>query len=147
MLYVPMHDYWKYLFSKLNHTIDQFPPTKDTLEQHILRAILQSYIWSKSTHWKNNPSPWLTGMLTSVGMSIHCGQHYRKLQKHAELKNCKCKNLYSHDTCTYKTYAIPCSELCRCDGVCENWYHFFNDEVRGEKTQRNLFFVWLYIYK
>ena len=41
-----------YLFSKLNRTIDQCPPTKDALEQHILRAMMQSYIWSKSTQLK-----------------------------------------------------------------------------------------------
>ena len=44
--------YQKYLFSKLNRTIDQCPPTKDALDQHILRAMLQSYISSKSTQLK-----------------------------------------------------------------------------------------------
>ena len=42
----------KYLFSKLNCTIHKCPPTNDALEQHILRAMLQSYIWSKSTQLK-----------------------------------------------------------------------------------------------
>ena len=76
----------KYLFSKLNRTIDQCPSTKDALEQHILRAILQSYIWSKSTQLKEESIAVTDrdGMLTSGGMSIHCGQHYRKLWRHAK---------------------------------------------------------------
>ena len=47
-----LNDCQKHLFSKLNRTIGQCPPTKDALEQHILRATLQSYIWSKSTSLK-----------------------------------------------------------------------------------------------
>ena len=35
-----VNDCRKYLFSKLNRTINQCPSTKDALEQHILRAIL-----------------------------------------------------------------------------------------------------------
>ena len=50
--HIPVNDCQKYLFSKLNCTVDQCPPTKDALEQHILRAMLQSYIWSKSTQLK-----------------------------------------------------------------------------------------------
>ena len=43
-----VNDCRKYLFSKLNRTKSieshQCPPTEDALEQHILRAMLQSYI-------------------------------------------------------------------------------------------------------
>ena len=45
-------DCQKYLFSKLNRTIHQCPSTNDPLGQHILRAMLQSYIWPKSTQLK-----------------------------------------------------------------------------------------------
>ena len=50
--YTRVNDYRKYLFSKLNRTVDQCPPTKDALEQHILGAVLQIYIWPKSTQFK-----------------------------------------------------------------------------------------------
>ena len=49
-----VNDCLNYLFSKLNHTIDQCSPTKDALEKHILRATLPSYIWSKSTQLKED---------------------------------------------------------------------------------------------
>ena len=142
--------YQKYLFSKLNRTIDQCPPTKDALDQHILRAMLQSYISSKSTQlkeesigmtgwgWNGDERGDVNPLLTTL---------LKALKACKELENCKWKISYSRDTCTCKTYVIPCSELCRCDGVCENWYHIFNDEICRKRTQWNLFFVWLYIYK
>ena len=72
----------KYLFSKLNHTIDQCPPAMNAPEQHILRTMPQRYLWPKSTQLKEQSftvTDW-DGMLTSVGMSIHYGQHYWSFQ-------------------------------------------------------------------
>ena len=148
--HTPVNDCLKYLFSKLNRTIDQCPRTKDALEQHILRAILSSYIWSKSTQLKEE-SIAMTDRSWDVDKWGRVNSMWKTLPKASrackKLKNCKCENLCSHDICACKTYARPCSELYLCDGVCENWYHFLNDKVRGERIQWNLFFVWLYIYK
>ena len=148
--YTRVNDYRKYLFSKLNRTIDQCPPTKDALQLHILGVMLQIYIWSKSTQFKEQ-SIALTDLGWDVDERRDVNPMWATLTKASkackELKNYNCKNLCSRDTFTCKTYAILCSELCRCDGLYENWYHFFYDEGRGERTQWNLFFIWLYIYK
>ena len=99
--------------------------------------MLQSYIWSKSTQLKEKCIA-VTDWEWDVDERGDVNPLWTTLLKASkackELKNCKCTNLCSRDTCTYKTYAIPCSEPCRCDGVCGNRYHFFNDEVRGERT-------------
>ena len=37
-----------------------------------------------------------------------------------KLKNSKCKELCSSEHCTWKSYRLPCIELCRCQGYCED---------------------------
>ena len=141
-----VNDGWKYLFSKLNHTIDQCFPIKHALEQHILRAMLQGYIWSKSTQlkeqsiattywrWDDDERRDINPLWTTLPKASKACK---------ELKNYKRKYLCSRGTCTCKTYAMPCSELCRWDN---NWYHFFNDEVReGEHSKTYLSFDCTYI--
>ena len=88
--------------------------TKDALEQHIFRAMLQSCIWSKSTPLKEQSIA-----MTDWGWDVNpLWTTLLKASKPCkELKNCKFKNFCSCDTCTCKTYAIPYSALCRCDGV------------------------------
>lgn len=41
--------YRKSLFTEMNRTVDNFPPTEDVLLQQVCRAMLQSVIWSRST--------------------------------------------------------------------------------------------------
>ena len=115
---------WKYLFSKLNHVIDQCPPTKDARElSSISLEQCCRVIWSKCTQLKEQ---FIT--VTDWGWDIDergdINPLWTTLPKPSkackEFKNCKCKNLCSRDTCTCKTYAIPCSEICRCHSVCEN---------------------------
>ena len=87
MLHVlQVNDCRKYLFSKLNCTFDQCSQTKDDLEQHILRAMLQSYIWSKSTQLKEQSIA-----MTDWGWDVDergnvnpLRKHYRKLEKQAK---------------------------------------------------------------
>ena len=130
-----VNDCLNYLFSKLNHTIDQCSPTKDALEKHILRATLQSYIWSKSTRLKEEyitvtDRRW---MLTSGGCQSTMDkitESFKDMQRVEKLQVQKFV-LTWHVTC--KTYAISSPELCPCDRVCQNRYHFFDDEVRGER--------------
>ena len=91
----------KYLFSKLNHIFDQCPPTRNAPEQHILRTMPQSYLWSKSAQLKENSftvTEW-DGTLTSVGMSIHCRQHcwsFQSMQNNA--KKIASANICAHVT-------------------------------------------------
>ena len=96
-----VNDCRKYLFSKLNHIIDQCPPTKDDLEQHILRAMLHNYSWSKSTQLKEK-SIAVTDWGWDIDERGDVNPLWTKLPKASkackELKNCKCKNLCSRDT-------------------------------------------------
>ena len=118
-----INDCKRYFFCKLNRTIDQCPPTQDAIEQHIFRSMLQGYIWSKGTQMKEQyigvtDWGWDLDLLGDVNPPCIILPKVSKAYK--ELKTCNCKNLCSRDMCTCKNYAIPCSELCRCDGVCDN---------------------------
>ena len=53
---------WKYLFSKLNHTIDQCPPTRNVQSNIYLEQCRRVIFGQRAHNWKNNPSLWLTGM-------------------------------------------------------------------------------------
>ena len=37
-----------------------------------------------------------------------------------ELKHCSCKGLCVRDSGTWKKYDLPCTDLCHCQGQCEN---------------------------
>ena len=91
-----VNDCRKYLFSKLNRTIDQCPSTKDGLEQDIFRTMLQSYIWSKTIQLKEQ-SIAVTDWGWDVDERGDVNPLWTTLAKSSkackELKNCKCKNL------------------------------------------------------
>ena len=108
--HTPVYDCLKYLFSKLNRTIDECPRTKDALEQHILEQYCRVIFDQRAHNWKKNPSPWLTGhgMLTSGGESIQCGQHYRKLQRHAIQCGQHYRKLQRHA----KSWKIASAKIC-----------------------------------
>ena len=38
-----------------------------------------------------------------------------------KLKQCSSTELYASDNCTYKTYSLPCIDLCPCQGQYENY--------------------------
>ena len=63
---------------------------------------------------------WVGLGMTKAGSS-QCGQYHQKHQKHAKkLKHCSCKGFCVGDSCTYKKCNLPSTDLCRCQGQCEN---------------------------
>ena len=110
----------QYLFTHLGRVIDNCPPTQDALIQHIKRAMLQSRIWASCL---SLTEPHVD--ITEWGWNINAAGEVNPLwttlpkasQACKELKNCKCKDV--NTSCTCKSYALPCTELCLCRGYCE----------------------------
>lgn len=103
--------------------IDRIPPTRDALEQHVKRSILQSSIWSQCI--RNNiaqldPSDWgwtiseQTAKYIPVWISIPIVADHCK-----ELISCKCRNKKCTGNCKCFKNRLPCTMLCVCDGQCE----------------------------
>ena len=121
--YSSVNECRRYLFAQLGRMIDNCPPTQNALYQHIRRAMLQSYIWSRCLILKEptiDIGKW--GWTTEGKGLVH--PIWSTLPKASlackELKHCKCKKLCSSEySCTCKTYGLSCTELCRCEGYCE----------------------------
>lgn len=118
-----LHDCRRDLFTRKTkaRTIDRIPPTRDALEQHVKRSILQTKIWSQclaQNIQELDPADWgwmkkfETNKYDPVWTSIpivadHC----------MELIACKCtKKCTGH--CKCKKNHLPCTMLCLCDGKC-----------------------------
>ena len=109
------------LFVARNQSMDNIPPTKDALIQHIKRATYQgAHIWGNTLELEPDlPSPsewgwqnpecwqplWTTQDEASVSVCtlIHCGC------TKGCTRNCKCNKA-----------GLKCTELCKCTGDCLN---------------------------
>jgi hypothetical protein len=111
----------KQLFAKKARLIENIPPTKDALCQHMLRAVYQAgFVWRQSLELHQvlpNPSKWGWKIVNNSYQPI-----WMKLnevsQALTELKKCKCMKNCSQ-RCTCKQYNLRCTELCQCGGQCE----------------------------
>lgn len=108
------------LFTKKARAVEAIPPTKDALEQHVRRAILQSRIWTSATKkliyefditkwgWQKNERSVNPLWMTLPEASKAC----------FELVKCSCKTKCSA-RCRCKKQSLPCTELCGCGGGCK----------------------------
>ena len=120
--HVRVNECRQYLFTQLGRVIDNCPPTQDALIQHIKRAMLQSRIWASCL---NLTEPHVD--ITEWGWNINAAGEVNPLwttlpkasQACKEIKNCKCKDGCENTSCTCKSYALPCTELCLCRGYCQ----------------------------
>jgi len=115
-----VNDARKQLFSQTSHTLENIPPTKAALEQHIKRARYQSHCWNMCLSpdpQLPNPSDWgwtkvldewqpLWTTLPEVAKSCY------------ELIHCGCKKGCS-GYCKCAKAHLKCTALCACLGDCQ----------------------------
>lgn len=119
-----LHESRRILFTKKvkPRAIDRIPPTRDALEQHVKRSLLQSHIWTQCLHnsikqleptewgWKHQEN---SAKLVPVWTTIPIvADHYR-------LYTCKCKGKCT-GRCKCVENLLPCTMLCDCEGNCES---------------------------
>jgi len=118
------------LFTQKNRAIENIPPTLDALMQHVKRAALQTRIWKTCLTAVNstmNPCDWGWKKISSgdyepvwntlPDVASHC----------SELVSCNCK--LGCKTCKCRTYNLPCTQLCKCEGRCSESadYHSYKE--------------------
>ena len=108
------------LFTKKGKGMEQIPPTKDALVQHLKRAVYQGgHCWGQAlevapempspTDWGwMNPHDWrpLWSILPQASQSL------------LELLSCGCRK-GCHGHCKCKKASLKCTALCQCGGGCE----------------------------
>lgn len=113
--FASLGDCRRVLFSVKNRPIDRIPPTRDALEQHVKRSLLQASIWTQCIQ-KNNvayqPTDW--GWITaSTGRYIPKWTTIPILADHCQqLISCSCKGKCSRCKCVKNQ--LPCTKLCTC---------------------------------
>lgn len=113
------------LFRKTKANIENLPPTKDALVQHILRAHYQTLVWKQCLVAQSSlPSPMDCGwyimnkelkpcLMTTEALSPKC----------IELVSCNCKETgYQCQTnhCACKKQQLRCTKSCGCGVWCKN---------------------------
>lgn len=103
------------LFSIKRKPIDKIPPTRDALEQHIKRALLQASIWTqclKKNTATYKPEEW-GWMVTGTGKYVPQWTTILILGDQCqELISCNCKGKCNRCMCSKEN--LPCTKLCTC---------------------------------
>lgn len=104
------------LFTLRNKPFDRIPPTRDTLELHVKRAILQASLWTQCLQRNNtilDPTDW-GWIATSTGQYSPKWTTVPILAEHCqELITCGCKGKCTRCKCAKKS--LPCTKLCTCN--------------------------------
>lgn len=110
-----------YLFTKKLRQIENIPPTKGSLLQHINRTVFQAgYIWNQTTEPSPNlPSPAEYGWYQD---DAGAWQPVWSLLPDAAsvctgLKKCSCRT-DCESRCTCKRLRLKCTALCQCNSEC-----------------------------
>lgn len=111
----------KHLFTKRNRQMQNLPPTKAALAEHVKRACYQAgYCWAQALvvspnvpcpsqwGWKKVDGKWEPLWSSQQPVSECC----------PELISCKCKK-GCKDRCKCRKAFLPCTALCFCDGTCK----------------------------
>jgi len=112
----------KQLFSRKSRTLDNIPPTKDALQQHVKRASYQAgHVWGQSLLTDPclpSPSEWgwklVNGEWKPVWITIP-----QAAETCPELLRCGCKTGCTSRRCKCVRANLQCTSLCACDGECE----------------------------
>ena len=103
----------KQLFTRKTRAVENMPPTKAALEQHMKRAAFQAHVWCKSLEtdpqlpspadwgWVKEESGWQSLWTTLAEASQGC----------YELIHCGCKKACTN-RCKCKKSALKCTALC-----------------------------------
>ena len=107
------------LFSKKSKSLENIPPTKDALLQHIKRASLQAGIWCTS-HQCQPPVPDAEGWGWTMGVNAWTPVWITQPEAAkacTELIKCGCKSVRGCRTCKCAKLGLTCTDLCSC--TCE----------------------------
>ena len=110
----------KELFAQGSRTMENIPPTKAALLQHVRRAAYQAgYVWSHAlVPVPVLPSPALWGWLTSdSGWKPFWTELPEASTACYELAHCGCKKGCRRQ-CKCRASNLQCTELCKCSGAC-----------------------------
>ena len=107
----------------LQFDIERSPPTSDSIRQHILRAYLQSYIWSHATlldHIDLDPLNYgyeLDEDENLVPIISSCAPTPSNFPQ-----PCNCKKCSQPKVCPCRSMDIPCCDYCKCNSssTCKN---------------------------
>lgn len=114
----------KHLFASKGRSLENIPPTKDALFQHIKRAVYQgSYCWNQSLVAKQSlPPPENWGWkIDSEIYSITWTTLPEASQICKELVRCNCKKEKGcTGRCKCVKASLKCTELCKCGGDCNS---------------------------
>ena len=111
-----VNDARKEIFCKKNQSMENLPPTKNALIQHIKRSVYQTGIWVTSFDdhgslpsaslfgWQKKENQWQPVWITIAEVALS----FRDLVKCGCKKNCSTKR-YS-----CKSADLPCTQLCKC---------------------------------
>ena len=109
----------KYLFSRKSRTLENIPPTKAALREHIKRTIFQVHIWNQSLvldptvpdpsgwGWTKDPTGWQPFWTTLPEAAKSCH----------ELIRCNCRT-GCNKRCSCVKAALSCTAMCYCSGDC-----------------------------
>ena len=111
----------KHLFAQKGRSIENIPPTKAALVQHIKRAVYQAgYCWAQAmtsspdlpcpSEWgwkRKEPCSWEANWTSLPEATVACRELLRCGCKKGCKKNCKCSKA-----------ALQCTALCQCGGQC-----------------------------
>ncbi|XP_067931036.1 uncharacterized protein [Watersipora subatra] len=100
----------------------QLPPTRDALQQHLLRVNYQATIWQLSLSAKiKPPSPHGFGwILQDEKLDIKWMENPTAPPSLLQTVYCSCKKSACHSgKCSCRNSQLKCTDLCKCDG-CSN---------------------------
>lgn len=109
----------KQLFTQKSRAIENLPPTKAVLVQHIKRTCYQAFTWSQALEktpdlpeptdwgWTKDAGQWQPLWTTIPEAASSC----------AELIRCRCKKGCT-GRCKCNKAALKCTALCLCAGDC-----------------------------
>ena len=119
-----VNKYRKDLFSKMSRQIENIPPTKAALLQHIKCASLQSgYVWAQRTvrtPYLPNPQDWGWTQHSDNSLWEPLWTDLPEASKDCrELIKCRCKSSCRKGSrCSCARANLKCTSLCLCSGEC-----------------------------
>ena len=110
----------KKLFAQKARTLENIPPTRSSLVEHVRRAALQANTWKSSLQrnfQRPNPASWGWTKDGDVWMPFWSSNKEAALSC-SELIHCGCKKECTKGRCKCKKAALQCTALCNCAGGC-----------------------------
>ena len=128
--------------------INDLPPTKDQLLQHVKRANYQSFIWKRALH--GNPditSPVGNGWsLSGDVLEVVWMESLPAPESVLGLKTCDCRRLKCNASCQCKILSLECTDICKCHTNCENVSYNDDSDTDDEEIEESIFMNTTLIY-